>query len=82
MVHEKKILKNKDIQNASLVCIFESISKNLILFCEILVLTLSDFALKVTLLNLQTSNYAGKLAYILFYPRTKLLMRQIRILIS
>ena len=35
----KKILKNKDIQNASLACIFESKSKILILFCEIWVLT-------------------------------------------
>ena len=42
MVHEK-ILKNKDIQNASLACIFESMSKILILFCEIWVLTPSVF---------------------------------------
>ena len=39
----KKILKNKDIQNASLACIFESMSKMLILFCENWVLTPSVF---------------------------------------
>ena len=39
-------------------------------------------ALNVTSLNFQPSNYAGKLAYILQYPKTKLFMRQIRILIS
>ena len=39
-------------------------------------------AIKVTLLNFQSSNYAGKLAYILLYPKTKLFMQQIRILIS
>ena len=40
----KKILKNKDIQNESLAYIFESMSINLILFCEIWVLTPSVFA--------------------------------------
>ena len=39
-------------------------------------------ALNVTLLTFQPSNYAGKLAYILLYPKTKLFMRQVRILIS
>ena len=39
-------------------------------------------ALKVTLLNFQPSNYAEKLAYILLYEKTKLFMRQIRILLS
>ena len=39
----KKILKNKDVHNASLACIIESVPKNLILFCEIWVLTPSFF---------------------------------------
>ena len=39
----KKILKNKDIQNAPLACIFNTILKILILFCEIWVLTPSVF---------------------------------------
>ena len=39
-------------------------------------------ALKVTLLNCQSSNYKRKLVYILLYENTKLFMRQIRILIS
>ena len=39
----KKILKNNDIQNASLACIFKSMTKILILFCEIWVLTPSVF---------------------------------------
>ena len=42
MVREK-ILKNKDIHNASLACIIESMPRNLILFCEIWVLTPSFF---------------------------------------
>ena len=42
MVHEK-ILKNKDIRNASLACIFKSMTQILILFCEIWVLTPSVF---------------------------------------
>ena len=70
-------LKKQDIQNASLACIFESMSKILILFCEIWVLIDPSclwHALNVTLLNFQPSNYAGKLAYILFYPKTKLFM--------
>ena len=39
----EKILKNKDVHNASLACIIESVPKNLILFCEIWVLTPSFF---------------------------------------
>ena len=38
MVHEKN-LKKQDIQNASLAGIFESMSKSLLLFCEIWVFT-------------------------------------------
>ena len=42
---KKKNLKKtpKDIQNASLACIFESMSKILNFFCEIWVLTSSVF---------------------------------------
>ena len=44
MVREKNLKKkNKDIHNASLPCINESMLKNLILFCEIWVLTPSFF---------------------------------------
>ena len=67
MVHEK-ILKNKDIDNASLACNINSMSKILILFCENWVLNL-----KVTLPNFQPSNYAGKLSYILLYENTNYL---------
>ena len=35
----KKILKNKDIHNASLACIIKNMPNILILFCEIWVLT-------------------------------------------
>ena len=38
-----KNLKNKDIHNASLACIIESMPKKLILFCEIWILTPSFF---------------------------------------
>ena len=38
MVREKN-LKIKDIRNASLACVIESMLKKLILFCEIWVLT-------------------------------------------
>ena len=41
--YTKKILKNKDVHNASLACIIESVPKNLILLCEIWVLTPSFF---------------------------------------
>ena len=34
------------------------------------------------MLNFQSSNYAGKLAYILLYVYTKVFMQQIKILIS
>ena len=43
MVREKNLKKNKDIHNASSTCIIESVPKNLILFCEIWVLTSSFF---------------------------------------
>ena len=44
MWYAKKILKNKDIHNASLTCIIDSMPANLILFCEIWVLTPSFFS--------------------------------------
>ena len=43
VVVREKILKYKDIHNASSACIIESMPKNLILFCEIWVLTPSFF---------------------------------------
>ena len=46
MVREKN-LKNKDIHNASLACIIESLPKSLILFCEIWVLTPSCFGMSL-----------------------------------
>ena len=39
----KKTLKTKDIHNAPLTCIIECMPENLILFCEIWVLTPSFF---------------------------------------
>ena len=38
-----KSLKNKDIHNASLACVINSMSNNFILFCEIWLLTSSFF---------------------------------------
>ena len=76
MVCEKKILKNKDINNASLACIIESMPKNLILFDEIWVLVPSFFGTPLR------SHYhifsphikQEKLVYILLYENTKLFM--------
>ena len=52
------------------------------IFCEIWVLTPSFFStpLRSRYSNFQLSNYAGALAYILFYEKTKLFARQNRIL--
>ena len=44
MVHDF-FFKNKDIHNASLACIINSMPKHLILFCEIWVLTFSFFGM-------------------------------------
>ena len=80
----KKILKNKDIQNASLACIFESMSTFLILFCGIRVLTPSVFG---TPLRSHYRIFSPQIMqeswlYILVYEYTKLFVQQIRILIS
>ena len=47
MVYEKNLEKKQDIHNASLACIIESMPRDLILFCEIWVLTPSFFGTSV-----------------------------------
>ena len=77
--YPKKILKNKDIQNAYLACIIESMSKTLIFFCEILVLTPSFFGSHCSIFRPQSMQENW---LILLYEKTKLFMPKIRILIS